>query len=603
LFLKALLIKLFTLRKGCSLRFHNHRKLLSITLLLIFLVIIHFHCNRTKPEESPAFLIENARLLVKAVASNYIVVPRFGPDGREIIFNGRLEGDSWDCIYTIPTAGGAYQKLAEDTDDLLFPCYSPERNQIIYSKGLTRQIILLDLQTNQQTPLPIFGNTPLFVQDGNVVLYSGVMDANLRLYHIPTGKSKSFTESFISANFSPAILPGNHQLRWIERRKDGRHSIDFGELDGNSINSAYSLSEPISAITTSPSGKWLIACQTNGKLFGINPEDSLHATVALIDENGVEDTRRLFAQPCWSSNGRQLAFTSVPYSQFELQNPFSKSGYYVADLVIGQLSWQKIDDPDIFRAPAPRQINLFPSESSVQASVPESQPSATNNPPQIISDPQETVLAGDVYLYRIQSVDIDLFDHLSYILLDGPLDAELLPESGILYWVASDIGKFDFEVEVSDDAGANDRQSFTVEVIPSPNWSDLQVVKNPQPPPNKGEFIAGMKFKDGDDDGFLSNGEEGQLLIDLKCRSAVMDSVRLQLITTATNEEIELANELVFDHCTTDQWSRKIVPIKGLEGLRNRPIVIRGLIQTANGLDVLPASLLISAKNTAAPPD
>jgi len=82
-----------------------------------------------------------------------------------------------------------------------------------------------------------------------------------------------------------------------------------------------------------------------------------------------------------------------------------------------------------------------------------------------------------------------------------------------------------------------------------------------------------------------------------------MDSVRLQLISTATDEEIELANELIFEHCTTDQWSRKIVPIKGLAGLRNRPIVIRGLIQTANGLDVLPASLLISAKNTSALPD
>ncbi len=584
-------------------RFHNHRILLAITLLLICLVIINFHCNRTKPDESPAFLIENARLLVKDIASNYVVVPRFGPDGREIIFNGRLEGESWDCIYTIPTAGGAYQKLVEDTDDLLFPCYSSDKNQIIYSKGLTRQIILLDLQTNRQTPLPIFGNTPLFLQDDNVILYSGVMDANLKLYHIPTGKSKSFTDSFISTNFSPTILPGNYQLRWIERRKDGRHSINFGELDGNSFKSVYRLSEPIAAITTSPSGKWLIACQTNGKLFGINPKDSLHATVSLIDENGVEDTHRLFAQPCWSANGRQLVFTSVPYSQFELQNPFSKSGYYVADLSVGQLSWQKIDDSDILRAPAPRQVNLFPAESSAQSALPESQPIVANNPPRIISDPQKTVLAGDVYLYRIQSVDIDLFDHLRYTLLDGPLDAELLRESGILYWVALDTGKFDFEVEVSDEAGARDRQSFVVEVIPSPNWSDLRVVKNPQPPPNKGEFIAGMKFIDVNDDGFLSNGEEGQLLIDLKCRSTAMDSVRLQLITTATDEEIELTNELVFEHCTSDQWSRKIVPIKGLAGLRNRPIVIRGLIQTANGLDVLPASLLISAKNTSALPD
>jgi hypothetical protein len=582
-------------------RSHHHRKLLSINILLLLTVTINFQCHRTKPAENPAFLIENARLLVKDVASNYVVVPRFGPDGREIIFNGRLEGDSWDCIYSIPTAGGAYQKLAEDTDDLLFPCYSPDRNQIIYSKGLTRQIILLDLQTNQQTPLPIFGNTPLFLPDGDVVLYSGVMDANLRLYHIPTGKSKNFTNSFISTNFSPAVFPANYQLRWIERRKDGRHSIDFGALDSISTRSTYSLAEPVAAITASPSGKWLVACQTNGKLFGINPLDSLHASVALIDENGIEDTHRLFAQPCWSSNGRQLAFTSVPYSQFDLQNPFLKSGYYVADLVVGQLSWQNIHDPDIFRSPSSTLVNLFPIESPDQPSVRENRQVAANNPPRIISDPQETVLAGDVYLYRIQSVDIDLFDRLRYNLLAGPYDAELLPQTGILYWAALDTGEFEFEVEVSDEAGASDRQSFTVKVIPEPDWSDLQVVENPRPPPNKGEFMAGMKFKDVNNDGFLSNGEEGQLLIDLKSRSTAIDSVRLQLITTANNDEIELENELVFDHCTTSQWSRKIVPIKGLEGLRNRPIVIRGLIRSAHGLDVLPASLLISAKNIPAP--
>lgn len=584
-------------------RFHNHRRLLSIAIQLLILAIGISRCHRTKPADNPAFLIENARLLVQNVASNYVVVPRFGPDGREIIFNGRLGGDSWDCIYSVPATGGAYQKLAEDTDDLLFPSFSSDKNQIIYSRGLTRQIILLDLQTGRQTPLPIFGNTPLLLQASNIVLYSGVMDANLRLYHIPTGKTRNISDSFVSANFSPAVLPDNYQLRWIERHKNGRHSINLSTLDGHPARLVCRLPEPISAITTSPGGKWLIACQTNGKLFGINPEDSLHAAVALIDENGVENTRLLFAQPCWSSNGRQLAFNSVPYNQFELQNPFLKSGNYVADLVIGQLSWQKINDPDIFRASSSRQMDLFPSESSAQPAVPESQPVVANNPPRIISDPQETVLAGDVYLYRIQAIDIDLFDHLRYTLISGPPDAEVLSKSGILYWVPLDTGDFDFEVSVSDEAGANDRQPFTVKVLPNQNWNDLQVVKNPRPPLNKGEFIAGMKFKDINDDGFLSNGEEGQILIDLKCRSLAMDSVRLQLITTATNEEIELENELVFEHCTTHQWSRKIVPIKGLDGLRNRPIVIRGLIQTAYGLDVLPASLLISAKNTSTPPN
>ncbi|MCG2716644.1 MAG: hypothetical protein L6422_10295 [Candidatus Marinimicrobia bacterium] len=58
-----------------------------------------------------------------------------------------------------------------------------------------------------------------------------------------------------------------------------------------------------------------------------------------------------------------------------------------------------------------------------------------------------------------------------------------------------------------------------------------------------------------------------------------------------------MENEIIFEHCSTDKLSRKIIPVKGLAGLRNRPIVIRGILQSDTGLDILPASLVISAHN------
>ena len=263
--------------------------------------------------------------------------------------------------------------------------------------------------------------------------------------------------------------------------------------------------------------------------------------------------------------------------------------------MIAGLKLEKIDDGDIFRALQPQQVDLFPFSETPQTAE-KARPAELNNPPKIVSDPPDTIFQGDFYIYRVQSVEIDLFDALEYRLLYGPAEAEMLPNSGILYWVPSDTGNYEFNVTVSDEKGARDVQSFVVNVLANPDWNQRDFTY-PEKPPVKGEYIAGLVFKDPNNDGLLSAGEEAQILIDLKSRSTEMDSVKLQLITTTRSGEIEMENEIIFEHCSTDKWSRKIIPVKGLAGLRNRPIVIRGILQSATGLDILPASLVISAHN------
>ncbi|HDP68076.1 MAG TPA: hypothetical protein ENN20_06185, partial [Candidatus Marinimicrobia bacterium] len=140
-------------------------------ILLLSCAILQ--CDKPEVYRGPKFILSKPEILIPNIISNYVVAPRFDPAGQTIIFNGRLDGDSWDCIYTIPIQGGEYRKLLEATEDLLYPSYSSDLSKIIYTKGFARQIMLHDSESGRTNALPIFGNTPILLPDNETVLYSG----------------------------------------------------------------------------------------------------------------------------------------------------------------------------------------------------------------------------------------------------------------------------------------------------------------------------------------------------------------------------------------------------------------------------------------------
>lgn len=569
---------------------------ISVVIFLWLLLLPNWQCSKPEAPSGPAFILQNPQVLVPNIISNYVSSARFAADGQAVIFNGRLDGDSWDCIYTVPVRGGKYRKIIESTDDLFFPSFSDDGSKIIYTKGFARQIMLYDIASDESSELPVFGNTPVLLPDNETVLYSGVIDANLKLYHIPTHQTKNLTESYISANFSPIMLSDDSQLHWIEKFRNGLYKLNRAGLDSTAPTAFYSSRKPIFGITTSPGGKWVMVNYQDGSLMAVNAEDSSTATVEIqVDDNDRQQTP-LISLLDWSIDGSRIIYASVLPEKYATVNPFFKHGYYKADLVIADLKWDKIGAGDIIRPLPQRQLTLFSKPLSDSIATPFHQ-KKTNNPPRIVSTPPTTVLQGDVYIYRAQAIDIDLFDELEYRQRSSPAGAEMLPRSGILYWVAGEPGNYRFSVLVSDNGGAVDEQTFTVNVLPQPDWQRSSFI--PQPKPEiQSEYIAGLVFKDPNNDGFLSAGENASLLIDLRTRSVAMDSVKLQLLTTTSSGEIEMEQELIFERCVPDRWTRKIIALKGLDGLRNRPIVIRGILQNSKGISLLPASLVISARNT-----
>lgn len=567
-------------------------------IVFFWLALAGLTCSRGPAPQQPVLVFQSPQILVKNLIANNLIVPRFAPGGREIIFNGRLDGDLWDCIYQIPVVGGLPQKIYGANDDLLYPSYSPDERQVVFSQGFSRQIHLLDIVTKKITVLPIFGNYPTFLPDGNSILYTGVLDANLRLYNLSDGRQRTLTTSYLTVNFCPLITPDRGRIVWLENRPQEQVRVNQTDFDALKTKVLQIFREPVLSWTLSPSGEWAIACRPDGEPFGFTPADTIRATIAIRPDTVAADEKLLAYSVDWSPTGLQVVYIGSSVPQFTRENPFTRQGMFRGNLTVSALKWKNIRDAEIIQSPPAAGKPAFPTlEQTIRKTAEPFVPAEVNSPPKIVSDPIETVRQGELYLYRIQAVEINLFDKLNYTLVTGPANAELLSRTGVLVWLPADTGRFEFTVAVEDDHTGLDSQTFFVTVLPDNKWNQTSF----EPPPVKvkaSDFSAGMRFIDPNKDGFLTPGEEAALQIDLKpLKGEALDSLRLQLLYSTNVSEIVADELIVFRNCQPGKWNRISAAIKGLPGLRNRRILIRGILETKYGIQMLPANLIINGKN------
>lgn len=565
--------------------------------LLGLLALLSLTCERRQTGQEPVLIFQNPAVVVENLIANNLILPHFVPGGQEIVFSGRLEGDLWDAIYQVPVVGGMPQKIYGINDDLLYPSFSPDQRQVIFSRGLARQIHLLNIVTKDVTPLPIFGNYPSILPDGNTILYVGVLDANVRLYDLREGQQRTLTSSHLAVNFFPMMTRDRSGVIWYENRTQEQVRVNQTDFEALDIDVLQIFREPLLGWTVSPSGEWAIASRPNGQPFGFKIKDTTRATIAIQPDDPLAKVKHLAYSVDWSPTGRQVAYIGHKVPQFSYDNPFTHLDTYRGDLVVADLRWENIGDAEVLQSPPLNAQPIFQYKEQAAPSEPRFVPAEINNPPVIISTPLETVWQGELYFYRVQAVEIDLFDELYFTLVSGPTNAEILSRIGVLAWLPADTGLFEFTVTVEDSRTGMDSQTFYVNVLPEIKWDQVSYQSGPVDKKTS-DFAAGLRFLDTDGDGFLTPGEEAALQIDLKpLRDEPLDSLRLQLIYSATIDEIEFDNEVIFRDCQHARWNRQVIPIKGLPKLQNRRILIRGILETKYGIQMLPANLIINGKN------
>ena len=120
-------------------------------------------------------------------------LPRWSPDGKQIVFMGRKINTSWRA-YLVATNGGALRDLIPGTDAGFDPSWSPDGESIVLSlhnAGETaRGISILDLKTEKVSDLPGAENlfSPRWSPDGKYIAAVTTDSQKLMLFDHAAGR-------------------------------------------------------------------------------------------------------------------------------------------------------------------------------------------------------------------------------------------------------------------------------------------------------------------------------------------------------------------------------------------------------------------------------
>jgi eukaryotic-like serine/threonine-protein kinase len=136
--------------------------------------------------------VDGSERLQLTNAPLFAILPRWSPDGKQIVFSGGQYGKAWK-IFLVSAQGGGVQELLPENIGEMDPTWSPDGKRIAFGRlayAETKDIEVLDLQTHQASGLPgsqgLF--SPRWSPDGRFLVAEGGDSRKVVLFDFQTQK-------------------------------------------------------------------------------------------------------------------------------------------------------------------------------------------------------------------------------------------------------------------------------------------------------------------------------------------------------------------------------------------------------------------------------
>ncbi len=232
-----------------------------------------------------------------------VLVPRFSPDGRRILFTSFRTGSP--RIHELTITSGATRILEESVGTMSFsPRFAADGNTVVYSleRGGNIDIYTLDLATNATRRLtrePSIETAPSYSPDGQQIVFESDRSGQQQLYVMPANGGPAKRISFGQGQYGTPVWSPRSDLIAFTKQNRGRFHIGVMRVDGSRerLLTASFLDE---SPTWSPNGRVIMFAR---ETRGAESQASLYSVD--ISGRNLKNVPTPFgaSDPSWSDRG------------------------------------------------------------------------------------------------------------------------------------------------------------------------------------------------------------------------------------------------------------------------------------------------------------